>query len=61
MRRLALATAVLTQPLFNASIPASRRRGDVEVLIAKQKLNVAVSEQLHAARLAFTQRFSIVR
>ena len=43
----------LTQPLFNASVPASRRRGDVEVLIAKQKLNVAVSEQLHAARLAF--------
>lgn len=43
----------LTQPLFNASVPASRRRGDVEVLIAKQKLNVAVSEQLHGARLAF--------
>jgi outer membrane protein TolC len=43
----------LTQPLFNARVPASRRRGDVEVLIAKQKLNVAVSEQLHAARLAF--------
>lgn len=43
----------LTQPLFNASVPASRRRGDVELLIAKQKLNVAVSEQLHAARLAF--------
>ena len=43
----------LTQPLFDASILASRRRGDVEVLIAKQKLNVAVSEQLHAARLAF--------
>src|SRR5712692_1493557 len=42
-----------TQPLFNVAIPASRRRGDVEVLIAQQQLNVAVVEQLHAARLAF--------
>jgi outer membrane protein TolC len=29
------------------------RRGDIEVLIAQQQLNVAVVEQLHAARLAF--------
>jgi outer membrane protein TolC len=29
------------------------RRGNVEVLIAQQQLNVAVMEQLHAARLAF--------
>jgi outer membrane protein TolC len=43
----------ILQPLFNASIPAARRRGDVELLIAEQKVNVAVSEQLHAARLAF--------
>jgi outer membrane protein TolC len=42
-----------TQALFNAAIPPSRRRGDVEVLIAQQQLNVAVVEQLHAARLAF--------
>ncbi len=42
-----------TQPLFNAAIPASYRRGDVELLIAQQQLNVAVSEQLHAARVAF--------
>ena len=42
-----------TQALFNAAIPPSRRRGDVEVLIAEQQLNVAVVEQLHAARLAF--------
>jgi outer membrane protein TolC len=42
-----------TQALFNAAIPASRRRGDVEVLIAQQQLNVVVVEQLHAARLAF--------
>ena len=43
----------LTQTLFNAGLPASMRRGDVEVLIAQQQLNVAVVEQLHAARLAF--------
>jgi outer membrane protein len=42
-----------TQPLFNAAIPAFRRRGDVEVLIAQQKLNVAMTEHLHAARLTF--------
>ncbi|MEP7014804.1 MAG: TolC family protein [Verrucomicrobiota bacterium] len=41
------------QPLFNAAIPASLRRGDVDLLIARQQLNVAVVEQLHAARLAF--------
>jgi outer membrane protein TolC len=29
------------------------RRGDVEVLVAQQQLNVAVVDQLHAARLAF--------
>jgi len=44
---------VLTQTLFNAGLPASMRRGDIEVLIAQQQLNVAVVEQLHAARLAF--------
>lgn len=42
-----------TQPLFNAAIPASFRRGNIEVLIAQQQLNVAVTNQLHAARLAF--------
>ena len=43
----------LAQTLFNAGLPASMRRGDIEVLIAQQQLNVAVVEQLHAARLAF--------
>jgi outer membrane protein TolC len=43
----------LTQTLFNAGLPASLRRGDIEVLIAQQQLNVAVVDQLHAARLAF--------
>ena len=43
----------LNQVLFNMAVPPSLRRGDVEVLIAQQQLNVAVVEQLHAARLAF--------
>jgi outer membrane protein TolC len=43
----------LTQTLFNMAVPPSLRRGDIEVLIAEQQLNVAVVEQLHAARLAF--------
>lgn len=42
-----------TQPLFNMAIPPSLRRGDIEVLIAQQDLNVAVTRQLHSARLAF--------
>jgi len=42
-----------TQPLFNAAIPPSLRRGNVELLIAQQQLNLAVEQQLHAARLAF--------
>jgi outer membrane protein TolC len=45
--------ASLDQVLFNMAVPPSLRRGDVEVLIAQQQLNVAVVEQLHAARLAF--------
>jgi outer membrane protein TolC len=43
----------LDQTLFNVAVPHSFRRGDVGVLIAQQQLNVAVVEQLHAARLAF--------
>jgi hypothetical protein len=43
----------LDQTLFDMKVPPSLRRGDVEVLIAQQQLNVAVVEQLHAARLAF--------
>jgi outer membrane protein TolC len=41
------------QPILNAAIAPSFRRGDVDVLIAQQQLNVTVTEQLHAARLAF--------
>jgi len=43
----------LEQTLFNMAVPPSLRRGDIEVLIAQQQLNVAVVEQLHGARLAF--------
>jgi outer membrane protein TolC len=43
----------LDQTLFSMAVPPSLRRGDIEVLIAQQRLNVAVVEQLHAARLAF--------
>src|SRR5438270_4877703 len=43
----------LDQTLFDVAVPHSLRRGDVEVLIAQQQLNVAVVEQLHTARLAF--------
>jgi outer membrane protein TolC len=42
-----------TQPLIDAAIPPSFRRGNVEVLIAQQQLNLAIEQQLHAARLAF--------
>lgn len=48
-----LARGTFTQPLINAAIPPSLRRGNVEVLIAQQQLNLAVEQQLHAARLAF--------
>jgi len=44
---------LLDQTLFNMAVPPSLQRGDIEVLIAQQQLNVAVVEQLHAARLAF--------
>ena len=53
VKGFAVGRGVLTQTLYNAGLPASLRRGDVEVLIAQQQLNVAVVEQLHAARLAF--------
>lgn len=42
-----------TQPIFNAAIPAAYRRGNIEVLVAEQELNVTVVGQLHALRVAF--------
>ncbi len=53
VKGFAVGRGTLTQTLFNAGLPASLRRGDVGVLIAQQQLNVAVVDQLHAARLAF--------
>jgi outer membrane protein TolC len=44
---------LVDQTLFGMAVPPSLRRGDIEILIAQQQLNVAVVEQLHAARLAF--------
>lgn len=45
--------ATAMQPLFDAGIPASLRRGKVETAIAQQSLNRAVTEQLHATRMAY--------
>jgi outer membrane protein TolC len=53
IRPFAFARGFFAQPLFDAAIPASRRRGDIEVLIAQQRLNVAIVDQLHTARVAF--------
>jgi outer membrane protein TolC len=53
LRPFAFARGFFTQPLLNAAAPASFRRGDIEVLIAQQRLNVAVVEQLHTTRIAF--------
>src|ERR1700737_4671180 len=47
------AYGTFSQPLFDARIPASYRRGNVELLIAQQQLNIAMETQLHATRLAF--------
>ncbi len=53
VKGFAIGRAWLDQTLFDMAVPPSMRRGDVEVLIAQQQLNVTVVEQLHAARLAF--------
>src|SRR5437879_541501 len=53
VKGFAVGRGSLEQVLFKMAVPPSLRRGDVEVLIAQQQLNVAVVEQLHAARLAF--------
>lgn len=47
------ARGFFNQPLADAAIQPSIRRGDVEVLIAKEQLNLAIEQQLHAARVAF--------
>src|SRR5438128_1253307 len=42
IKGFALARGFFTQTLFNAAVPPTLRRGDVDVLIAQQQLNVAV-------------------
>lgn len=51
----AVISADAAQPLFDASIPATRRRGALEVILAQQQLHCIASEQLHAVRVAFWQ------
>jgi outer membrane protein TolC len=53
VKGFAVGRGMLDQTLFSMAVPPSLLRGDIEVLIAQQQLNVAVVEQLHAARLAF--------
>ena len=53
LRPFAFARGFFTQPFFDAAVPASLRRGDIEILLAQQRLNVAVVGQLHATRIAF--------
>src|SRR5437016_9146858 len=53
VKGFAVGRGTLDQTLFSMAVPPSLRRGDIEVLIAQQQLNVAVVEQLHAARLTF--------
>ncbi len=53
VKGFAVGRGSLDQVLFSMAVPPSLRRGDIEVLIAQQQLNIAVVEQLHAARLAF--------
>lgn len=49
----AFSRGFFSQALIDAAIPPSFRRGDIEVLIAQQRLNVAVVDQLHTTRVAF--------
>jgi len=48
-----LATGSFSQPLFNVAIPSSFRLGRIEVAIAEQQFNQAVTSQLYAIRVAF--------
>jgi outer membrane protein len=48
-----LVTAEFSQPLFDAGIPPSLHRGRLEVILAQQNLNRAVTDHLHETRLVF--------
>jgi outer membrane protein TolC len=50
-----LVTAQFSQPLFDAGVPPSLRRGRLEVILAQQNLNRAVTDRLHETRLIFLQ------
>ena len=47
------AYGAFSQPLLHAEISATYRRAEVGLLVAQQQLNVAVTQELHQARLAF--------
>lgn len=49
----AIGTEALIQPIFDAAIPASWRRGALEVAAAKANFAVVASSQLDAARTSF--------
>ena len=53
LRPFAFARGFFTQALLDAAVAPSLRRGNIEVLIAQQRLNVAIVEQLHTTRVAF--------
>jgi outer membrane protein TolC len=48
-----LVTAQFSQPLFDAGVPPSLRRGRLEVIVAQQNLNRAATDRLHEGRLIF--------
>ena len=52
-REIALTTGNLSQPLFNATIPASFRRGNVNLIVAQQKFQATVSSTLFQARMSY--------
>ena len=54
-RLFAIGNGQLLQPLFDAAIPSSWRRGSLEVAIAQNNFASVASSTLHQARLLFYQ------
>ncbi len=50
-----IVTAEFSQPLLHPGIPPTLRRGRLEVVLAQQTLNRAITDRLHEARLIFLQ------
>jgi outer membrane protein TolC len=48
-----IVTAEFSQPLLDAGIPPTLRRGRLEVILAQQSLNRIVTDRLHEGRLTF--------